>query len=167
MACLNINISRVLSPIKATMSRIGELDAFVTTLHDMSVAVTALSRLSVAVTKVASIFNIATSDISERMQVKYSVVCDVPNGGYFLFVEPEIVWLTEANDWSHDFDVKSNVDWVIDVEASEDDKDIVSMLFNELTIDNNTLLTNGDIPSLILKMLHNGQMLTNKHYLKN
>lgn len=168
MACLNINISRVLTPsIKATMSRVGGVSAFATTLHDMSVAVTALSRLNVAVTKVASIFNIATSDISERMQVKYSVVCDVPNGGYFLFVEPEIVWLTEANDWSHDFDVKSNVDWVIDVGTSEDDKDIVSMLFNELMIDNNTLLINGDTPSLILKMLHNGQMLTNKHYLKN
>ena len=114
MACLNINISRVLSPIKATMSRVGELDAFVTTLHDMSVAVTALSRLNFAVTKVASIFNITTSDINERMQVKYSVVCDVPNGGYFLFVEPEIVWLTESNDWSHDFVVESNVDWTID-----------------------------------------------------
>lgn len=114
MACLNINISSVLSPIKATMSRIGELDAFVTTLHDMSVAVTALSRLNVAVTKVASIFNIATSDISERMQVKYSVVCDVPNGGYFLFVEPEIVWLTESNGYEVDMQVKSNVDWTID-----------------------------------------------------
>ena len=115
MACLNINISRVLTPsIKATMSRIGELDAFVTTLHDMSVAVTALSRLNVAVTKVASIFNIATSDISERMQVKYSVVCDVPNGGYFLFVEPEIVWLTESNGYEVDMQVKSNVDWAID-----------------------------------------------------
>ena len=115
MACLNINISRVLTPsIKATMSRVGGFSAFVTTLHDMSVAVTALSRLNVAVTKVASIFNIATSDISERMQVKYSVVCDVPNGGYFLFVEPEIVWLTEANGWSQDFVVKSNVDWTID-----------------------------------------------------
>jgi hypothetical protein len=83
MACLNINISKVLSPIKATIS-------------------------------VASIFNIATSDISERMQVKYSVVCDVPNGGYFLIVEPEIVWLTESNDWSHDFEVQSNVDWIVD-----------------------------------------------------
>lgn len=146
---------------------VGELDDFETTLHGISVVVTALPMLNVAVTKVASIFNIAASDISERMQVKYSVVCDVPNGGYFLIVEPEIVWLTEANDWSHDFDVKSNVDWVIDVGTSEDDKDIVSMLFNELMIDNNTLLINGDIPSLILKMLHNGQMLTNKHYLKN
>ena len=114
MACLNINISKVLSPIKATISRVQELDAFEATLHDISVAVTVLPRLNVAVTKVASIFNIATSDISKRMQVKYSVVCDVPNGGYFLFVEPEIVWLTEANDWSHDFVVKSNVDWTID-----------------------------------------------------
>ena len=93
---------------------VGELDDFETTLHGISVVVTALPRLKVAVTKVASIFNIATSDISERMQVKYSVVCDVPNEGYLLFVEPEIVWLTEANDWSHDFVVKSNVDWTID-----------------------------------------------------
>lgn len=115
MACLNINISRVLTPsIKATMSRVGGVSAFVTALHDMSVAVTALSRLNVAVAKVASIFNIATSDISERMQVKYSVVCDVPNGGYFLFVEPEIVWLTESNGYEVDMQVKSNVDWTID-----------------------------------------------------
>ena len=115
MACLNINISRVLTPsIKATMSRVGGVSAFVTTLHDMSIAVTALSRLNVAVTKVASIFNIATSDISERMQVKYSVVCDVPNEGYFLFVEPEIVWLTESNGYEVDMQVKSNVDWTID-----------------------------------------------------
>ena len=115
MACLNINISRVLTPsIKATMSRVGGVSAFVTTLHDMSIAVTALSRLNVAVAKVASIFNIATSDISERMQVKYSVVCDVPNGGYFLFVEPEIVWLTESNGYEVDMQVKSNVDWTID-----------------------------------------------------
>lgn len=114
MACLNINISRVLSPIKATISRVGELDAFGTTLHDIRVAVTALPRLNVAVTKVASIFNIATSDISERMQVKYSVVCDAPNGGYFLYVEPEIVWLTESNGYEVDMQVKSNVDWTID-----------------------------------------------------
>lgn len=114
MACLNINISKVLSPIKATISRVQELDAFETTLHDISIAVTVLPRENVAVTKVTPIFNITASDISERMQVKYSVVCDVPNGGYFLFVEPEVVWLTEANGWSQDFVVKSNVDWTID-----------------------------------------------------
>lgn len=45
---------------------------------------------------------------------------------------------------------------------SEDDKDIVSMLFNELMIGNNTLFVNGDAPSQILEMLHNGQMLTNE-----
>ena len=116
MACLNINISRVLTPsIKATMSRVGGVSAFVSMLPNMSIAISSLSsRLNVSVTKVASIFNIATSDISERMQVKYSVVCDVPNGGYFLFVEPEIVWLTESNGYEVDIQVKSNVDWTID-----------------------------------------------------
>lgn len=99
------------------------------------------------------------------LRMSTRIVCGLPD--YYLIVKPDVVWLTEANDWSHYFDVKSNVDWVIDVGTSEDDKDIVSMLFNELMIDNNTLLINGDTPSLILKMLHNGQMLTNKHYLKN
>lgn len=166
MACLNINITRVLSPIKATVSMVGGLCASITRLQSINVTITEMiSNLNVVVTKSSPMLSIATAEVSEYMQVRCSIVCDVLN--YYLFVEPEFIWLTEANDWSHDFDVKSNVDWVIDVGTGEDDKDIVSMLFNELMIDNNTLLINGDTPSLILKMLHNGQMLTNKHYLKN
>lgn len=116
MSCLNINISRVLTPsIKATMSRVGGVSAFVSMLPNMSISISSLSsRLNVSVGKVDSEFDIAIAEISKRMEISYSIICDVPNGGYFLFVEPEVVWLTEANGWSQDFVVKSNVDWTID-----------------------------------------------------
>lgn len=129
MACLNINISRVLSPpIKATMSRVGGVSAFVTTLHDMSIAVTALSRLNVAVAKVASIFNIAASDISERMEISYSIICDVSDSAYIIVEDGTIQLDYKGNPIS--VAVKSNTSWTIDYEQWEEGELTVSYVGN-------------------------------------
>lgn len=29
-------------------------------------------------------------------------------------VEPELIWLTEGNDFSQDVEVRSNVEWIIE-----------------------------------------------------
>lgn len=113
MACLNINISRVFSPIKATVSRVGGLCASITRLQSINITITEMiSNLNVVVTKGSPMFSVATAAVSEYMQVRCSIVCDVLN--YYLLVEPEFIWLTEDNNWSQDFMVESNVDWIVE-----------------------------------------------------
>lgn len=89
-----------------------------------------------------------------------SLVCSVSKDAY-LNVSTDVLWLT-PDMLGEEFDIYSNVNWKIDVKPSEDDKDIISMLLNELMIGNNTLFVNGDMPSQVLEMLHNGQMITNE-----
>lgn len=46
------------------------------------------------------------------LRMSTRIVCGLPD--YYLIVKPDVVWLTESNDWSHDFEVQSNVDWIVD-----------------------------------------------------
>lgn len=40
------------------------------------------------------------------------IVCGLPD--YYLIVKPDVVWLTEANGFEADFEVKSNTNWKIE-----------------------------------------------------
>lgn len=46
------------------------------------------------------------------LRMSTRIVCGLPD--YYLIVKPDMVWLTESNDWAHDFEVQSNVDWIVD-----------------------------------------------------
>lgn len=60
--------------------------------------------------------NASISEIGTRLKASCSIVCDVNthNTGYFLIVEPQFIWLTEANGFEADFEVKSNTNWRIE-----------------------------------------------------
>lgn len=46
----------------------------------------------------------------QPLKIRSSVVCEVPTG-YYLYVEPEVIWLLPD---SADVDVRSNVTWEIE-----------------------------------------------------
>lgn len=116
MSCLNINISRVLTPsIKATMSRVGGVSAFVSMLPNMSIAISSFSsRLNVSVGKVDSEFDIAIAEISKRMEISYSIICDVSDSVYIIVEDGTIQLDYKGNPIS--VAVKSNTSWTIDYE---------------------------------------------------
>lgn len=130
MSCLNINISRVLTPsIKATMSRVGGVSAFVSMLPNMSISISSLSsRLNVAVGKVDSEFDIAIAEISERMEISYSIICDVSDSAYIIVEDGTIQLDYKGNPIS--VAVKSNTSWTIDYEQWEEGELTVSYVGN-------------------------------------
>lgn len=130
MSCLNINISRVLTPsIKATMSRVGGVSAFVSMLPNMSISISSLlSRLNVAVGKVDSEFDIAIAEISKRMEISYSIICDVSDSVYIIVEDGTIQLDYKGNPIS--VAVKSNTSWTIDYEQWEEGELTVSYVGN-------------------------------------
>lgn len=130
MSCLNINISRVLTPsIKATMSRVGGVSAFVSMLPNMSVAISSLSsRLNVSVGKVDSAFDIAMSEVSKRLEISYNIICDISDSAYIIVEDGTIQLDYKGNPIS--VAVKSNTSWTIDYEQWEEGELIVSYVGN-------------------------------------
>ena len=130
MSCLNINISRVLTPsIKATMSRVGGVSAFVSMLPNMSISISSLSsRLNVAVVKSVSAFNIAMTEVSKRMEISYSIICDVSDSAYIIVEDGTIQLDYKGNPIS--VAVKSNTSWTIDYEQWEEGELTVSYVGN-------------------------------------
>ena len=57
--------------------------------------------------------NISASRLGERLNVSAHFVCTINNSA-FLNVVPDVVWLTPDMLASADFDIISNVNWVID-----------------------------------------------------
>ena len=130
MSCLNINISRVLTPsIKATMSMVGGVSAFVSMLPNMSISISSLSsRLNVSVGKVDSEFDIAIAEISKRMEISYSIICDVSDSAYIIVEDGTIQLDYKGNPIS--VAVKSNTSWTIDYEQWEEGELTVSYVGN-------------------------------------
>ena len=130
MSCLNINISRVLTPsIKATMSRVGGVSAFVSMLPNISISISSLSsRLNVSVGKVDSAFDIAMSEVSKRLEISYSIICDISDSAYIIVEDGTIQLDYKGNPIS--VAVKSNTSWTIDYEQWEEGELIVSYVGN-------------------------------------
>ena len=130
MSCLNINISRVLTPsIKATMSRVGGVSAFVSMLPNISVAISSLSsRLNVSVGKVDSAFDIAIAEVSKRMEISYSIICDVSDSAYIIVEDGTIQLDYKGNPIS--VAVKSNTSWTIEYAQWEEGELAVSYVGN-------------------------------------
>lgn len=130
MACLNIDISRVLTPsIKATMSRIGGVSALVSMLPNMSIAISSLlSRLNVSVDKVDSVFDIAVAEVGKRLEISYSIICDISERAYIIVEDGTIQLDYKGNPIS--VAVKSNTSWTIDYEQWEEGQLTVSYVGN-------------------------------------
>lgn len=56
---------------------------------------------------------VASARHDEPLVAYSSMICTVASG-YYLKVEPEVIWLIEANDFEEDILVKSNVTWTIE-----------------------------------------------------
>lgn len=78
----------------------------------LSIKITLGQSTRMAISLSNPLQTLRTHLLNKPLCMSTRIVCGLPE--YYLIVKPEIVWLTEANGWSQDFVVKSNVDWKID-----------------------------------------------------
>lgn len=52
--------------------------------------------------------------INDNVVVIASLVCDVSRDAYLNVSPTDFVWLNESNDYSTEFEVYSNVEWIIE-----------------------------------------------------
>lgn len=80
--------------------------------------------------------NVGVKMVNPPLSVSCSLVCDV-NSEFYLYVEPDVIWLT-PDMVSEEFDIRSNVRWVIEVSEPT----AISVLHNDTLVTNETLLVN-------------------------
>lgn len=99
MNCVHINISRTNSA-NVTAQR-----------NDNMQLCSSLRSINISANKK----NVATLIANNRGGVIFTAnpICTFSNGAV-LVVTPNTVWLNEGNNFSADFDVISNVDWIIE-----------------------------------------------------
>lgn len=180
MGCViaNVKCSRLDVPIEVVTTRIGPLIEVVAHRLDESV-VASVSRID------APIFA-KSIRLDEPIVVKCSIICDTWLGDV-LRVSPEVMWLTEANDFTGVFEVTSNVDWVVVGDIAADDTIITYLhnaddisnttmvsniaiseythISNQLEFSNEVLIRNGEIT--IMTMFGNQEKVSNKSNIKN
>lgn len=105
MGCLSVSASRIGNGISCDAFRIGE------GIHANA------SRIGKPIQCGAEILNkklnVSVSRLGERLNVSAHLVCTINNSA-FLNVVPDVVWLTPDMLASADFDIISNVNWVIE-----------------------------------------------------
>lgn len=89
------------------------------------------------------------------------LVCTSKDYSY-LYVIPDYVWLT-PDTIAGEFDIYSNVSWVINLPPIDDD--VITMVYNGMMITNSTMIKDAD--AVVYKSLSNGISLSNKYYLIN
>lgn len=118
--------------------------------------------LSVNIRDEGQHLNVGVKMVNPPLSVSCSLVCDV-NSEFYLYVEPDVIWLT-PDMVSEEFDIRSNVRWVIEVSESEEPTTL-EMLHNQTLITNETLLVDTSV--VIITYLENSTEILNKYYLKN
>lgn len=71
------------------------------------------AHLSMRLTDVCEHLTVNVKDIGAHLRVTCGVVCDVSTKEYYLKVEPTVIWLTPEMLSGGEFNVYSNVDWLI------------------------------------------------------
>lgn len=92
--------------------------------------------LSVNIRDEGQHLNVGVKMVNPPLSVSCSLVCDV-NSEFYLYVEPDVIWLT-PDMVSEEFDIRSNVRWVIKVSEPI----AISVLHNDTLVTNETLLVN-------------------------
>jgi hypothetical protein len=115
MSCITTNIGSNGGCLSARISRVGNTLNANIGLADEHIIAT-ISRVSEGLKANIGIVDeslIATiSRIGGNLKANVGIIC-TPNTNAYLFVEPEVIWLT-PDTMSVDFVVRSNTKWIIE-----------------------------------------------------
>ena len=107
MSCLSVSVSRVSNSLKSNITRIGEPIKFNISL--------AKRQLKAIASNACTSLKVRTSRIGGGITTRCSIVCSLSEFTKWLSVSPEQVqWITD--DVGIFYDVRSNVEWIINID---------------------------------------------------
>ena len=115
MGCLNIHISTIGAPFKPIISELSEsFSPHISSRDDsLNMALTTIQELHSSLSVISDVDIIYITTIGESLRCHFSEICTTPQD-YFIEVSPEIIWLTEENDFASLVEVKSNAKWKVE-----------------------------------------------------
>lgn len=78
----------------------------------LSIKITLGQSTRMAISLSNPLQTLRTHLLNKPLCMSTRIVCGLPE--YYLIVKPDVVWLTEANGFEADFEVKSNTNWKIE-----------------------------------------------------
>lgn len=103
MGCLKITLSAIEESIKPSLTSVTDgIKATLSGFEGLRVALQYTPPMQVSLT-----------GIGEALKVSFSEICTTPQD-FYLEVSPKVVWLTPDNNFSDNFEVKSNLKWTIE-----------------------------------------------------
>ena len=104
MGCLSVSASRIGNGVACDAFRLGE--GIHVNVHKISKPILCKAEI------LNERLNISVSRLGDRLNVSASLICTV-NKSAFLSVVPDVLWLSPDMLASADFDIISNVEWII------------------------------------------------------
>lgn len=103
MGCLNIKISAISEALKPTITSVTDgIKATISSAEALCCSLTANAPLAVSI-----------GAMGVPLKVTIGEICTTPQD-FYLEVSPNVVWLTPDNNFSDNFEVKSNLKWTIE-----------------------------------------------------
>lgn len=103
MGCLNITISAIGESLKPRLTSVTD---------GIKATLSGFEGLRVAL-QYTPVMQVSLTGIGEALKVSFSEICTTPQD-FYLEVSPNVVWLTPENNFSDNFEVKSNLKWTIE-----------------------------------------------------
>lgn len=103
MGCLNITISAIGESLKPRLTSVTDgIKATLSGFEGLRVALQYTPPMKVSL-----------AGLGEALKVSISEICTTPQD-FYLEVSPNVVWLTPDNNFTDNFEVKSNLKWTIE-----------------------------------------------------
>lgn len=103
MGCLKITLSAIEESIKPSLTSVTDgIKATLSGFESLRVALQYTPAMQVSL-----------AGLGEALKVSISEICTTPQD-FYLEVSPNVVWLTPENNFSDNFEVKTNLKWTIE-----------------------------------------------------
>lgn len=103
MGCLKITLSAIEESIKPSLTSVTD---------GIKATLSGFEGLRVAL-QYSPPMDVSLAGLGEALKVSFSEICTTPQD-FYLEVSPNVVWLTPENNFSDNFEVKSNLKWTIE-----------------------------------------------------
>ena len=104
-SCLEISSFRIDEPLTIASARADNFLVLKTNRID--------EPLTIASARADNFLVLRAHRIDEPLVTESQIVCGVASG-YYLKIEPDVIWLNPENNFNVDVLVKSNTDWIIE-----------------------------------------------------
>lgn len=119
MGCLNATITTNYKPAEASILLTTEsLYSTISMLKQIDVEIDLIKNVlnnpyEVLITRLNTTPNMEIKESSKRLKASVGIVCTLELLHDYLEVEPEHIWLVPSNNYSQEFIVYSNTNWII------------------------------------------------------